>query len=85
MGGLAWPDGKKTTIALGRYIDQLERRNGEWRILTRRCTIEMTADCDAAWVKSAAVKGFLQGLWSKDDPSYERPIVAKPKEQGVRW
>lgn len=85
MGGLAWKDGVKTTIALGRYIDQLEKRNGEWRILTRRCTIEMTADCDASWVNSDAVKGFLKHSWSKDDPSYERPIIAKPKTEGVRW
>lgn len=85
MGGLAWLDGKTTTIALGRYIDQLERRDGEWRILVRRCTIEMTADCDASWVNSDKVKGFLKGLWSKEDPSYERPIVWKERDQGVRW
>lgn len=85
MGGLAWLDGEKTTIALGRYVDQLERRNGEWRIKVRRCTIEMTADCDAAWVNSDAVKGFLKGQWSKDDPSYERPIKWRTSEEGDRW
>ena len=83
VGGLFWLDDKTTTIAFGRYIDQLEKRKGEWRILTRRCTIEMTADADASWVHSPNVKGFLKGLWSKDDPSYERPIVSKP--EGVRW
>jgi hypothetical protein len=85
VGGLFWLDGEKTSIAMGRYLDQLERRGGQWRIKTRRCTIEMTHDADASWVYSAAVKGFLKGLWSKDDPSYERPIVAKPPEEGVRW
>jgi hypothetical protein len=45
----------------------------------------MTADADASWVYSENVKGFLKALWGKDDPSYERPIAAKPKEQGVRW
>jgi hypothetical protein len=83
MGGLFWLNGKTTTIAFGRYLDQLERRHDQWRIVTRRCTIEMTADADASWVYSKAVKGFLKALWSKDDPSYERPIVAKP--DGVRW
>jgi hypothetical protein len=83
VGGLHWLEGDKTSIAFGRYLDQLERRNGEWRMLTRRCTIEMTADADASWVHSAAVKGFLKPLWSKEDPSYERPIVAK--REGVRW
>jgi SnoaL-like domain len=85
VGGLFWLDGKTTTIAFGRYIDQLEKRDGEWRMLTRRCTIEMTANTDASWVYSQNVKGFLKAQWSKDDPSYERPIVAKPKDQGVRW
>jgi len=83
VGGLSWLDGEKTTIAFGRYIDQLERRNDEWRLVARRCTIEMTADTDASWVRSKAVKGFLKGLWSKDDPSYDRPIVAQT--EGVRW
>ena len=85
IGGLFFLDGKTTTIAFGRYIDQLEKRNGEWRIVTRRCTIEMSADTDGTWVYSKNVKGFLKALWSKDDPSYERPIVAKPQSDGVRW
>jgi hypothetical protein len=85
VGGLFWRDDKTTTIAFGRYLDQLERRNGEWRILTRRCTIEMSANTDGTWVHSKNVKGFLKGLWSKDDPSYERPIVAKHFTEGVRW
>ena len=83
IGGLFWLDGKTTTIAFGRYIDQVEKRNGEWRIATRRCTIEMSANTDGTWVHSKNVKGFLKGLWSKDDPSYERPITAKA--DGVRW
>lgn len=85
VGGLAWKDGKVTSLGIGRYLDQLEKRNGEWRILTRRCTIEMTGDADASWVNSEPVKGFLKPLWSKEDPSYERPITWKPRDQGVRW
>jgi hypothetical protein len=93
IGALHWLDGnpgscsegEATTLAFGRYIDQLERRCGEWRIVTRRCTIEASANADGSWVHSPNVKGFLKALWSKDDPSYERPIVWKPKEEGVRW
>jgi hypothetical protein len=83
IGGLFWLDGKTTTIAFGRYLDQLKKRQGEWRIVTRRCTIEMSGDTDGTWVHSKSVKGFLKALWSKEDPSYERPIVAK--REGVRW
>lgn len=94
IGGLRWLDeGERagtTSIAFGRYLDQLEKRTneegaGEWRMLTRRCTIEMTADADGGWLQTAAIKGFLKPLWSKDDPSYERPIVAKPPSEGLRW
>jgi hypothetical protein len=93
IGGLHWIEGNPastsegdvTTLAFGRYIDQLEKRHGEWRILVRRCTIEATANCDGSWVHSPNVKGFLKAIWSKDDPSYERPIRWKPKEKGVRW
>jgi hypothetical protein len=83
IGRLFWLNGKTTTIAFGRYLDQLEKRGDEWRIVTRRCTIEMTADTDATWVYSKNIKEFLKALWNKDDPSYERPIVSKP--EGVRW
>ena len=83
MGGLFWQDGKTTTIAFGRYLDQLEKRNGEWRLLVRRCTIEMSSNTDGTWVYSKNVRGFLKALWNRDDPSYERPIVAK--RDGVRW
>ena len=85
IGGLFWKSGDRMSFGIGRYLDQLEKRNGEWRMKTRRCTIEMTGDCDASWVYSDAVKGFLKGQWSKADPSYERPIVAKDTSQGLRW
>ncbi len=83
VGALFWLKENKTTIAFGRYLDRLERRGGEWRMHTRRCTIEITADADASWANSQAVKGFLKGLWSKQDPSYERPFLAS--KDGVRW
>jgi hypothetical protein len=85
IGGLRWLHGKSTSIAFGRYLDQLEKRDGEWRMLTRRCTIEMTCDGDPSWLEAEAIKGFLKPIWGKDDPSYERPIVAKPASEGVRW
>ncbi len=78
-------DGDTTTLAFGRYIDQLERRGGEWRIVVRRCTIEATASADGGWVHSPNVKGFLKAIWGQDDPSYERPIRWKPKDVGLRW
>ena len=83
VGGLFWLDGKTTTIAFGRYLDQMERRNGEWRMLVRKCTIEMTADTDASWVYSQNIKGFLKARWDGKDPSYDRPYT--PSTEGLRW
>jgi len=83
IGGLFWKDGKKTTLACGRYLDQLERRDGEWRLHTRKCTIEMTIDGSAEWAYSDPVKGFLKARWDGKDPSYDRPFVANA--EGERW
>ena len=33
----------------GRYLDRLERRDGEWRILVRRTTIEVEVEGDSKW------------------------------------
>ncbi len=83
IGGLFWLDGKTTTIVMGRYLDQMEKRGGEWRMLIRKCTIEMSADCDGSWVFSSNVKGFLKARWDGQDPSYDRPFVAST--DGLRW
>ncbi|MEY2943103.1 MAG: hypothetical protein RLY97_1117 [Pseudomonadota bacterium] len=83
IGGLYWLDGKSTTIAFGRYLDQMEKRDGEWRILVRKCTMEATADCDGTWIHSKNVQGFLKARWDGQDPSYERPFVAN--NEGLRW
>jgi hypothetical protein len=83
MGGLLSLDEKSCKIALGRYVDRLERRKGEWRIKLRRCVIDMVAEGDASWLKSAAVSGFLKGLRSRDDASYQRPIAVDLSAE--RW
>ena len=75
VGGLLSLDGETCKLACGRYMDQLEKRNGEWRILWRRSTVEMVVEGDATWLQSDPVKGFLKGVRSRDDVSYERPYV----------
>ena len=63
----------------------MEKRDGEWRILTRRCTIEMTLDGSDEWLENDAIRGFLKGQWSKDDPSYDYPYQWKSSDEGIRW
>jgi hypothetical protein len=66
-------------IVGGRYIDRVDRRNGEWRIAVREFVphFQIKADADpSAWqayskgVKSAC----LMGTWDKRDPSNVRPL-----------
>lgn len=84
VGTLLSKDEQTCIIAPGRYIDQMERRNGEWRIANRRCTVEMSAQGKTHFLHSAAVKGFLKGVWSKDDPSYQRPVHLNAPDD-ARW
>lgn len=65
-------------MAGGRYIDRLERRDGEWRIAAREVVIE--------WACSAPREGcrfspemFPDGTWDRSDPSYRRPLVVDPR------
>jgi len=83
VGGLLSLDRKTCKIALGRYIDQLECRSGEWKIKLRRTVIDMVAEGDASWLRSPAIAGFLKGLRSKEDPSYGRPHRLNLAEE--RW
>ena len=41
------PQPGRATFVSGRYVDRLERRDGEWRILVRRTTIEVEVEGDA--------------------------------------
>lgn len=70
------PDGETARLLAGRYVDRLERRNGEWRIALRRCTVEVIMKADASIIKSEYVRdmGFLKGLRDKQDVSYQRPL-----------
>ena len=83
MGGLLSLDQTTCKIALGRYIDELQRRNGEWKIKLRRTVIDMVAEGDAAWLKTPAIAGFLKGVRSKEDPSYQRPVRGSAADP--RW
>lgn len=83
VGMLLSLDGQTCTVAAGRYMDQMERRDGEWRILWRRSTVEGAMQGDASWLHSPAVKGFLKGTRDRADPSYHRPyVIGGP---GARW
>src|SRR3546814_7964015 len=71
-------------MAGGRYIDRLERRDGEWKIALRTNLIEWSCmpppmPLPFADLPDIAANGVSSR--SKDDPSYQRPLTNKRKAQ----
>ncbi len=77
-------DTQTSRILSGRYIDRLERRDGEWRIVVRRATVEVVLEGAAAMLNAPAFRerGYLKGSRDKNDLSYVRPLGL---EGGERW
>jgi hypothetical protein len=83
--GLFLNKGTQTSKMLsGRYIDRLEKRDGEWRIVIRRATVEVILEGTAAMLNAPAFRerGYLKGARDKTDLSYVRPLGL---EGGERW
>jgi hypothetical protein len=71
-------------MAGGRYIDRLERREGEWKIALRTNAIEWSGMVPTLPIPFAGVPDIqLNGTpaRSKEDPSYRRPLTNQRKRQ----
>jgi hypothetical protein len=68
--------GETGRVLAGRYIDRLERRDGEWRIALRRSTVEVALEGKATLPNGQLLPGskYLRGNRDRSDPSYERPL-----------
>jgi hypothetical protein len=64
-------DGRKIDLGGGRYVDRLERWNGEWRIAARELVIDWRAEADPS--RSGRAHTYPHGTWDRSDPSY-RPL-----------
>ena len=65
-------------LAGGRYIDRLERRNGEWKIALRTNAIEWACNPPAMPLPFSDVpdvNGNGAPARDKSDPSYRRPLT----------
>jgi SnoaL-like domain len=83
--GLFLDKGCETSrILAGRYIDRLEKREGQWRITLRRATVEIPLQGKAELPNRKPVpgSGYLKGSRNSSDPSYQRPLTL---EAGERW
>ena len=75
IGSFLAQDQQRASFVSARYIDQLERRDGEWRILARRAITDIAIEGDASFL--GAFRGQAidpKQFWTKDDLSYQRPI-----------
>jgi hypothetical protein len=66
-------------IVGGRYIDRLDRRNGEWRIAVREVVphFQLKSDVDrTGWnsYSKMSKSNCALGTWDRRDPSYLRPL-----------
>jgi hypothetical protein len=79
-------DGATARLISGRYIDRLERREGEWRILVRKSTVEVLLMADASILQSDVFKslGYPKGSRDRSDVSYIRPLLTE-SSSGERW
>lgn len=84
IGLFADKGGETSRMLAGRYIDRLEKRDGEWRIMLRRATVEVAMEGKAILPngKTPPGSGYLKGNRDRNDPSYVRPLTT---ESGDRW
>jgi SnoaL-like domain len=70
-------DGSTAQAICGRYVDRLERRDGQWRIAIRRSTVEVMFMADASVLQSSFFKdaGYPVGTRDRSDLSYQRPLT----------
>lgn len=70
---------KTNWVAGGRYVDRLERRNGQWKIAFRYTIMEWSGSIPNASVplfeNIADVHRNGMPSRSRDDPSYRRPLT----------
>jgi len=79
-------DARSAQLISGRYLDRLERRDGQWRIALRRSTVEVMFSADASVLQSSffTEQGYIRGTRDRRDLSYDRPLrLETPAPQ--RW
>lgn len=74
--GLLNSDGASVRLINGRYVDRLEKRDGEWKIALRRCTVDLLISGDASILNLPQFKagGYIKGQRDRSDVSYQRPL-----------
>ncbi len=71
-------------MATGRYVDHMQRRGGEWRILNRVCIVDGQYDLSPSALGAGQGEAYPLGgkpvSRDRSDLSYQRPLkVRRPK------
>jgi ketosteroid isomerase-like protein len=77
-------DLKRASYVSGRYLDEMEKRDGEWRIAKRRAFVDLVIEGDATYL--GVPKGSpidYDQVWSRKDLSYSRPLDLETP--GPQW
>lgn len=71
-----YKDNTTVHVGGGRYLDRLEKRDGEWRITLRRLVLDYRFTCDGSvfgeW------DGYEKGRQDRGDSSYQQPLTLPP-------
>jgi hypothetical protein len=69
-------DGVTARLLAGRYLDRLEKRDGQWKLVVRRSTAEVCFSGDATMMTLTAFtdRHFPKGVRDQSDLSYTRPL-----------
>jgi hypothetical protein len=77
--------GDALTIAGGRWLDRLERRDGEWKIAARKLVPEWSGTPVIKAVPELSLKlreASVKSRRDRADPSYQRPLTIDPERVG---
>jgi hypothetical protein len=78
FANLVRPD-QRIDLSGGRYLDRLEKRDGEWGIVDRITIVEWAATIPADQAGWLPADLFTSSSHDKSDPSYRRPLkVTRP-------
>jgi hypothetical protein len=67
-------DEETVWVGGGRYVDRLEKRDGEWRIVVRRLVLDFFYEAKGTVYGTPAQLEYAKGTWDRSDISYERPL-----------
>lgn len=72
------PDQQSTIFGCGRYIDRVDRRDGNWRIAVREFIPHCWAEAQSVLSSYFSQSSVDMGKYDRTDPSYRRPLTARP-------